>query len=159
MIGERLGRRQNAKQTTGSGVSTFQGVTIAATAALTTASPTLIAADELITLQHKVDPAYRSNPKCAFMLNDDTMRMIRQLKDSNGRYLLDYSTLPGQFTKLLGFNAIANQQMAPSPPPRSPSSSEISASSSFAMFAASSSAGSTSCTPPRPGRLHCLVPR
>jgi HK97 family phage major capsid protein len=112
MIGERLGRRQNAKQTTGSGVSTFQGVTIAATAALTTASPTLIAADELITLQHKVDPAYRSNPKCAFMLNDDTMRMIRQLKDSNGRYLLDYSTLPGQFTKLLGFNAIANQQMA-----------------------------------------------
>lgn len=112
MIGERLGRRQNAKQTTGLGVGTFQGVTIGATAALTGASPTAIAGDELITLQHKVDPAYRSNPKCAFMMNDDTVRIIRQLKDSNGRYLLDYSTLPGQFTTLLGFKVITNQQMA-----------------------------------------------
>jgi HK97 family phage major capsid protein len=112
MIGERLGRRQNAAQTTGSGSSYFQGVTIGASAGLTAASATAIAADELITLQHKVDPAYRSNPKCAFMMNDDTMRIIRQLKDGNGRYLLDYSTLPGQFTTLLGFKAIPNQQMA-----------------------------------------------
>jgi HK97 family phage major capsid protein len=112
MIGERLGRRQNAYQTTGLGVGTWQGVTIAATAALTTASPVLIAGDELIALQHKVDPAYRGNPKCSFMMNDDTVRLIRQLKDNNGRYLLDYSTLPGQFTTLLGFKVITNQQMA-----------------------------------------------
>ena len=112
MIGERLGRRQNAKQTTGAGTGTFQGVTVGATAALTTTSPTAIAADELITFQHKVDPAYRSNPKCAWMMNDDTVRLIRQLKDSNNRYLLDYSTLPGMFTTLLGFKVITNQQMA-----------------------------------------------
>jgi HK97 family phage major capsid protein len=112
MMGERLGRRQNAAQTTGSGTSYFQGVTVGATAAVTSASPTAIAPDELITLQHAVDPAYRSNPKCAFMMNDDTVRMIRQLKDSNNRYLLDYSTLPGMFTSLLGFKVITNQQMA-----------------------------------------------
>jgi HK97 family phage major capsid protein len=112
MLGERLGRRRNAKYTTGSGVSTFQGVTVGASAGLTTVSPTAIAPDELIDFQHAVDPAYRSNPKCAFMMNDDTTRLIRKLKDSNGRYLLDYSTLPGQFTTLLGFKVIANQQMA-----------------------------------------------
>lgn len=112
LTGERLGRRQNAKYTTGSGSSDFQGCVVAATLGVTAAGTAVITADELINLQHSIDPAYRANPKAAFMMNDDTIKFIRKLKDSNGRYLLDYTTLPGQPTTLLGKPLITNQDMA-----------------------------------------------
>lgn len=112
LLGERLGRRQNSKYTIGSGASDFQGCVVAATLGVTAAAVAAITADELINLQHSVDPAYRSNPKAAFMMNDDTIKFIRKLKDTNGRYLLDYTTLPGQPTTLLGKPLITNQDMA-----------------------------------------------
>jgi predicted phage gp36 major capsid-like protein len=112
LLGERLGRRQNAKYTTGSGSSDYQGCVVSATLGVTAAGTAAITADELINLQHSVDPAYRANPKAAFMMNDDTIKFIRKLKDSNGRYLLDYTTLPGQPTTLLGKPLITNQDMA-----------------------------------------------
>lgn len=112
LLGERLGRRQNSKYTTGSGAGDFQGCVTASTLGITSAVSATMSADDLIDLQHKVDPAYRVSPKCRFMMNDDTQRQIRHFKDSNGRYLLDYSTLPGEFSKLLGYDVITNQQMA-----------------------------------------------
>jgi HK97 family phage major capsid protein len=43
-------------------------------------------ADELIDLQHSVDPAYR-NERSQFMLSDTALAIARKLKDSQNRYL------------------------------------------------------------------------
>lgn len=112
ILGERLGRRRNTKYTVGVGTTDFQGFVTGASLALTFAGTAAITSDELIAIQHKVDPAYRQGPKVGWQMNDDTMRYIRQLKDNNGRYLLDYSTIPGQFSTLLGFPCIPNNDMA-----------------------------------------------
>ena len=43
--------------------------------------------DEIIDLEHSVDPAYRSSPRAAFMMNDSVLQAVRKLKDGQGNYL------------------------------------------------------------------------
>jgi HK97 family phage major capsid protein len=112
IIGERLGRRQNTKFTTGSGVSTFQGCVIGASLGVTAASATAIAADELFDLFHKIDPSYRASKKCAWMMNDAIVKVIRKLKDSQNRYLWEASLQAGGPDTLMGKPVIMNQDMA-----------------------------------------------
>ena len=87
LFGERMARTANDKLTTADGSSKPQGISIGAGAGLTAASATAIAADELIDLQHTVNPAYRRSPKCAWMFNDTVLKAIRKLKDSENRYI------------------------------------------------------------------------
>lgn len=86
-LGERLGRRANARLTTGSGTSQPNGIVTASTLGKTAASATAIAGDELIDLQHSVNAAYRRSPKCRWMFADTTLATIRKLKDGQGNYL------------------------------------------------------------------------
>jgi HK97 family phage major capsid protein len=86
-LGERLGRRANARLTTGSGVAQPNGVVNASTMGKTAASATAIAADELLDLQHSVRAPYRRSPKCRWMFADTTLLAIRKLKDGQGNYL------------------------------------------------------------------------
>ncbi len=69
----------------GTGSSAAQGL-VNTTNTVTTASGTAITADELITLQSKVKQAYQGN--ACWTMNSDTFAMIKKLKDSNNRYLL-----------------------------------------------------------------------
>ena len=113
LLGERLGRIANAKLTTGSGSSDVEGIVVGSTAGVTAASATAIAADELISLQHSVDPAYRTSPSAAFMMNDSTLQAIRKLKDGDNRYLFqtgDYMQ-GGVPDRLLGYPIVVNQDM------------------------------------------------
>jgi hypothetical protein len=71
-----------------------------------------ITTDELIALQHKVDKAYRSNPKCGWAMNDDTVRYVRQLKDGQGRYILDPALQADGFDKILGKPVAVANDMA-----------------------------------------------
>ena len=87
LFGERMARTANDKLTTGTGSSQPQGIATGAGAGVTAASATAIAADELIDLQHTVNPAYRAAPKCAWMFNDTVLKMVRKLKDSENRYI------------------------------------------------------------------------
>ncbi|PBB93227.1 phage major capsid protein [Mesorhizobium sp. WSM3864] len=87
LLGERLGRLANAQLTTGTGTSAPNGIVTASTLGVTAASATAIASDELIDLQHSVDPAYRQSPKVGWMFNDQTLKAIRKLKDGQGNYL------------------------------------------------------------------------
>jgi HK97 family phage major capsid protein len=59
------------------------GSTAGKTAALTTA----FTSDEIIDLEHSVDPAYRESPKAAYMFHDLVLAAIRKLKDGQGNYL------------------------------------------------------------------------
>lgn len=87
LLGERLGRIGNRRCTTGNGASAPNGVVTASTLGVTSVGTAAIMFDELIDLEHSVDPAYRSSPKCRYMFNDSTLKAVRKLKDAEGRYI------------------------------------------------------------------------
>lgn len=113
LFGESLGRKVNAVLTTGTGSSQPQGIVVGAASGKTAASATAITADELIDLQHAVDPAYRDSPKCRFMFKDSVLAALRKLKDGNGQYLLQRGDITtGAPDMLLGKPYSINQGMA-----------------------------------------------
>jgi HK97 family phage major capsid protein len=103
-LGIRLARIQNAHFTTGTGTGQPNGVLTAAAlgkAALTGQTTTIIY-DDLVDLVHSVDPAYRAqqtpglpaqlnvgsgvpNPRPVFMMNDQTLKVIQKIKDTQNR--------------------------------------------------------------------------
>lgn len=113
LLGERLGRRANTELTTGDGSGDPNGIVTASSLGKTAAAVAAITADELIDLQHSVDPAYRVSPKCRFQFNDTTLKTIRKLKDGQGQYLWNGGDLArGISPTLLGFSYSINQAMA-----------------------------------------------
>ena len=110
IIGERLGRIKNRRFTTGTGAGQPRGIVTAATSGLTTASATAIADTEIIRLIHSVDPAYRTQG-CGFMAHDNIWLAIRQLKDSQGRFIWVPGLSDGQLNQCLGFPTFTNQHM------------------------------------------------
>ena len=87
LLGERLGRIANLQLTTGTGSSAPNGIVTASTAGKTAAATAAVTFDEILDLEHSVDPAYRQAPSCAYMMNDSTLLAVRKLKDGDGNYL------------------------------------------------------------------------
>lgn len=87
LLGERLGRTINTALTTGTGSDQPRGIVTAAPAGVTAASASAITWDEIIDLEHSIDPAYRSAPRFGWMFNDATLAFLRKLKDGDGNYL------------------------------------------------------------------------
>jgi HK97 family phage major capsid protein len=85
MLGERLGRIGNTYFTTGTGGNQPRGLVTGAAAGNTTASGSAITADEIINLEHQVDPAYRNG--AGYMMHDGILLALRKLKDGMGQYL------------------------------------------------------------------------
>lgn len=113
LLGERLGRRANTELTVGDGSGDPNGIVTASTLGVTAAAQAAITADELIDLQHSVDPAYRMSPKARFMFNDGTLKAIRKLKDGNGNYLFQLGNIgQGIPSTLLDKPYSVNQAMA-----------------------------------------------
>ena len=65
--------------------------------------------EDLVDLEHSVDPAYRAEAE--FMFHDDTLKVLKKLKDADGRPLW----LPGVAVRepdtILGYNYVINQDM------------------------------------------------
>lgn len=115
-LGERLARIENQMFTTGNGTTQPQGVVTAAASGKvgTTGQTTTVIFDDLVDLVHSVDPAYRAG-NCRFMLNDATLKVIRKLKDSQGRpiFMPGYDGLGGAMgDTILGYPVTINQDMA-----------------------------------------------
>lgn len=66
-------------------------------------------ADVLFSLVGKLKAAYRQN--ASFVLPKATLFEIASFKDSNGRYLFDFSTVPGKPNSLLGYNVVEAEDM------------------------------------------------
>jgi HK97 family phage major capsid protein len=109
---ERLGRIHNQHFTTGTGTAQPLGIVTGATSGVTAASATAITADELIDLQHSVDPAYRNSPNARFMLSDAALKAARKLKDLNGQYLFQAQTAGDVPSLLAGAPYVVNVDMA-----------------------------------------------
>lgn len=90
MLGVRLGRGQNRYMTTGTGTAQHEGVVIGSGLGVTAASATAFTSDELIQLEHSVDPAYRAN--ASFMVHDTILSYIRRLKYTGStEYIFNFS--------------------------------------------------------------------
>lgn len=83
----RFGRKLNAQFTSGTGSSQPNGVVTASAAGTTAASISTTTFDEIMDLFHSVDPAYRDAPGVRFMFHDNTLKILRKLKDGQSRYI------------------------------------------------------------------------
>lgn len=112
MLGERLGRIQNRRFTTGDGASKPKGIVEDATLGRTAAVATAFTADDFIRLIHSVDPAYRVSPSTRFMMHDTIFLEMSLLKDGNGNYLLRPGLETGSPDTIRGFQVQINQHMS-----------------------------------------------
>jgi len=111
-MAERIGRIVNQHLTVGTGVSQPNGIVTAA-GATAAAAAAAIAFDDLIELEHSVDPAYRSDPSCRWMMRDTTLKALRKVKDTQGNYIWQPSDVrSGAPASLLGYPYSINQAMA-----------------------------------------------
>jgi HK97 family phage major capsid protein len=99
---------ENAGVAIGTRVNTIVNAAVEAVAGLgvTAASATAITADELIELAFAPDGMVRNLPGTGYMVNSTTLGLIRKLKDSDGRYILD--VVAGGPSTILGFPVYEN---------------------------------------------------
>lgn len=111
-MAERIGRIANTHLTTGDGASKPNGIVTAATA-VNAADDVTITFDDLIELEHSVDPAYRNDPSCKWMFNDTTLKVLRKLKDLEGNYIWQPADVKGGApATILNYSYAVNQAMA-----------------------------------------------
>lgn len=113
----RLGRITNRHYTLGTGTNQPRGIVTSAMPGKigATGQTASITYDDLIDLEHSVDRAYRSMPGTGFMMADATLKVIRKIKDGQGRPIFNpgYETgVPaGAPDTLLGRPIVINQHM------------------------------------------------
>lgn len=101
-LGERLGRITAKHIANGTGVSQPQGISAAAAGKTGAVSATpVITYDDLVDLEHSVDPAYRANARYAF--NDLSLAILRKLKDADDRPLWVPSLTAGAPSTINGY--------------------------------------------------------
>jgi HK97 family phage major capsid protein len=87
-LGERIGRRAARSWITGTGVDEPEGIlsNIRVGRLGANGQTTSIIYDDLLDLEHSIDPAYR-NDRCRFVLHDQSLKALRKLKDTQGHPL------------------------------------------------------------------------
>ena len=110
LLGVRLGRKANSYWTVGTGSSQPNGIVTAASVGKTAAATGAITFDELLELEHSVDPVHRVNGR--YMCNDATVQAIRLLKDGDSRYLFQSNVTIGRPDTIFGRPLVVNQDMA-----------------------------------------------
>ncbi len=110
-LGERIGRAAAGHFATGTGIKQPEGITTGATVGKTGANgqTTSLIYDDLIDLEHSVDPAYRSQGRYA--MNDLTLKVIRKLKDGQSRPIWVPVPAPGFPSTINGFEYTIDNKM------------------------------------------------
>lgn len=87
LLAERLARIQNTYFTTGTGTSQPRGIVTGASAGKVGATGETVTFiyDDLVDLEHSLDPAYRNLPGVGYMMSDAALKVVRKIKDSQGR--------------------------------------------------------------------------
>lgn len=111
-LATRFARGQNAHFTSGDGTTQPQGVVTGAALGKTgtVGQTTSVITDDLIDLEHSIDPAYRAGS--AFMLNDSSFKAVKKLKDTQGRPLFLPGFTVGASDTILGYPVLINQDVA-----------------------------------------------
>jgi HK97 family phage major capsid protein len=111
----RIGRIHNRHHTVGTGSAQPRGIVAAAVAGKVgaTGQTATVTYDDLVDLEHSVDPYYR--PSGRWMMHDDTLKVLRKLKDTQGRPIFvpgyEQGNPGGAPDRLLGREIVINQHM------------------------------------------------
>lgn len=110
-LGTRIARITNEHFTTGTGTAQPNGVVTAASLgkAGTTGQTTTVIYDDLVDLQHSVDPAYRRG--AIWMLADSSVKVIKKLKDADNRPLWSAGLAVREPDTILGVRYVINQDV------------------------------------------------
>jgi HK97 family phage major capsid protein len=119
LLAMRLGRIQNKHFTVGTGVNQPKGIsTVAGVGKAGAVGQTVtVLYDDLVDLEHSIDPAYRVQPGVGYMMHDSSVRAIRKIKDAQGRpifvpgYEADAMVNGGAPDRLMGRPITVNQDM------------------------------------------------
>lgn len=104
-----LGNAEEDAFLNGDGVGKPLGIfaeTGGADVGVTAASATAITADEIINLVYSLKRPYRKNAK--FIMNDQTISLLRKLKDGNQAYLWQPSVQAGEPDRLFGYEVLTS---------------------------------------------------
>lgn len=113
----RIGRITSKHFTVGDGSSKPHGIVAGSTAGKTgTTGQTLsVTYDDLVDLEHSVDPIYRASPRCGWMMHDSSLKVVRKVKDLEGRPLFvpgyEQGNPGGAPDRLLGKPITISQEM------------------------------------------------
>lgn len=117
LLALRIGRITAKHMTIGTGTGQPCGIVTAAAAGKigATGQTTTVTYDDLVDLEHSVDPIYRSTPGVGFMMHDDTLKAVRKVKDQDGRPVFvpgyESSNPGGAPDRLLGRPIYISQEM------------------------------------------------
>lgn len=115
LLALRLGRIQDKHHVIGTGTTQPYGVVTKSTLGKTgtTGQTTSVTYDDLVDLEHSVDPAYRNGAR--YMMHDSTLKALRKIKDTQNRpiFVPGYETgnPGGAPDRLLGREIVINQYM------------------------------------------------
>lgn len=113
-LGERLGRVTGTKCTTGTGAVTPMGIQTATTAGgtyVTTAASPTIAYNDLVDLQHVLDPIYWNAPGTGWMMHPKVLPLLKKIKDGQGLPILNLGKEGSGVATLLGQSIYWNNDM------------------------------------------------
>ncbi len=108
MLVTRVMRAFSEHAAVGTGTNQPQGITVGGTKGADAAS-TVLTYDDLVDLLHSVDSSYRKNG--VFMFNDNTLRVLKKLKDAQQRPLFLESMRAGEPETILGKPYVINNDM------------------------------------------------
>lgn len=111
-LGERIGRAAAGYLITGSGVKQPEGLVTQVRVGKTggAGQTTSVVYDDLVDLEHSIDPAYRGQ-NCRWLMNDQTLKVLRKLKDGDGRPLWVPVPAPGFASTLNGYPYTIDNKM------------------------------------------------
>lgn len=111
-LGQRLGRGIAAHLIAGTGTGQPTGITTNVVTGKTgaTGQTLTVIYDDLVDLEHSLDPAYRG-PNCRYLMNDATLKVVRKLKDMQGRPLWVPVPAPGFTAQINGWPYTIDQGM------------------------------------------------
>lgn len=119
LLAMRLGRVQNKHYTIGDGATQPNGLVTASGIGKTgtTGQTGIVIYDDLVDLEHSVDPAYRGMPGVGYMMHDSSVKVLRKIKDTQNRpifvpgYEADAMVNGGAPDRLMGRPIYINQHM------------------------------------------------
>jgi HK97 family phage major capsid protein len=118
LLAVRIGRITSTHFTTGTGTAQPHGIVTRATSGKVgaTGSTLTCSYDDLVDLEHSVDPLYRARPGVGFMMHDNSLRVVRKIKDTQGRPIFvpgyEQGNPGGAPDRLLGRPIYISQEMA-----------------------------------------------
>lgn len=111
-IALRIARITNEHFTVGTGTAQPKGIVTASSVGKvgTAGQTTSVTVDDLIDLEHSIDPMYRKLG-AKFMFHDTSLKGMKKLKDADGRFLWSAGLTVGAPDTILGYGYEINQDM------------------------------------------------